>query len=213
MYLYNPAAPKRIKHYIPQVKMIAIFRDPVERLYSRYTHLARENRQPTPQFASALDRKSIWWQRNDLIQEGFYYTHLKRYFEQFNRNQIKVFLYDDLSSNPKRLLADLYRFLQVDVSFAPEVSIRYNQSGRIKNRIVESLIGQDNIVRKYCPHLADTAKSSLFMQRFVMNMRKRNLEKPHLDPELRTRLIEQVYRREIMKFQDLIQRDLSRWLH
>src|SRR5690606_26127042 len=83
MYLYMPEAPQRIKYYVPEVKLIAVFRQPAERLYSRYLHLARENRLPSRDFKDALDKTSIWWQRNDLVKEGFYYKHLSRYFYLF----------------------------------------------------------------------------------------------------------------------------------
>ena len=34
--LYSPKAPERIKHYIPDVKLIIILRNPVDRAYSAF---------------------------------------------------------------------------------------------------------------------------------------------------------------------------------
>ena len=45
-YLYNSQAPERIRHYVPQAKLIAILRNPVDRAYSRFLHLVREDREP-----------------------------------------------------------------------------------------------------------------------------------------------------------------------
>ena len=39
IYLSSPKAPERIKHYLPDVKLIAILRDPSERAFSSYMHL------------------------------------------------------------------------------------------------------------------------------------------------------------------------------
>ena len=36
LYLYSPKAPERIRHYIPDAKLIAVLRDPVERAYSHF---------------------------------------------------------------------------------------------------------------------------------------------------------------------------------
>ena len=42
LYLYSPEAPAKIKQYIPQVKLIAILRNPIDRAYSGYCHLVRD---------------------------------------------------------------------------------------------------------------------------------------------------------------------------
>ena len=74
-----------IKDYIPKAKIIAILRNPTERLYSRYLHLARDNRlsEIDPIEEGLKNKSSVWWKRNDLIQEGFYYKNLKPYFRAF----------------------------------------------------------------------------------------------------------------------------------
>jgi hypothetical protein len=36
IYLVHPTAPQRIRHYVPDAKLIAILRDPAERAYSNY---------------------------------------------------------------------------------------------------------------------------------------------------------------------------------
>ena len=54
MYLYSPQAPSRIKHYIPKVKLIAIFRNPVDRAYSTFSYLTLQGREPLSEFSQAL---------------------------------------------------------------------------------------------------------------------------------------------------------------
>jgi hypothetical protein len=49
-------------------------------------------------------------------------------------------------------------------------------------------------------------------QRLVNNLRSQNLVKPpQLLPEVREQLIQE-YREDVLRLQDLIQRDLSKWL-
>jgi hypothetical protein len=45
IYLYAPQAAERIHHYIPNAKLIAVLRDPVDRAYSAYRHLVRDGRE------------------------------------------------------------------------------------------------------------------------------------------------------------------------
>jgi len=216
MYQYMPNAVDNIRKHIPDVKLIAIFRNPADRLYSRYLHLVRENRPPTANFTDCFDRKSLWWQKNDLIQEGFYYTHMSRYFNEFKPGNIKVILYEDLIQKPIGLLQDIFNFLDVDDSFVPDMSVRYNVSGRVKNKYVDLVIGQQSLVRRslewLSPALIRGARDNSLLQKIVTTLRKHNLERVPLLPAVRKRLIEEVYKDEILKFSMLIQRDLGHWI-
>ncbi|MGB0429098.1 MAG: sulfotransferase family protein [Bacteroidia bacterium] len=216
MYLYNNDAPKNIKKRLPNVKLIAILRQPVERLYSRYMHLARESREPTAHFEDALDKDSIWWQRNDLVTEGFYGTYLERYFQLFDANQIKVYLYDELRQNENDLLKDLFRFINVDPNFAPHTGETFNKSGKIKNRKLDLLIGQNSIlvkgINKLSPNLVQKIKASEGLKRTVNRLRNKNLEKAPLSKALKAQMTNAIYKDEILKLQKLINKDLSHWL-
>ena len=216
MYLYSPKAAENIKKRLPNVKLIAILRNPVDRLYSRYMHLVRENRQPTDHFEDALNRNTIWWKRNDLVQEGFYHTHLKTYFDLFEDAQVRVYFYEDFRSNPQEVIKDIYQFIGVDGSYVPDFSTEYNVSGRIKNKAFDSLIGQQSILKstlaKVSPQLVTWVQSQSSIKKWVSKFRKMNVEKAPLSDSTRSKLIEQVYQSEIKELQQLVRRDLSGWL-
>lgn len=55
-----------------------------------------------------------------------YGEQLERYYATFNPDQIKVFLYEDLVQQPVHVLQECYRFLGVDDSFVPDMTIRPN---------------------------------------------------------------------------------------
>ncbi|MFY0598784.1 MAG: sulfotransferase [Cyclobacteriaceae bacterium] len=216
MYLYSPAAAHRIKELLPNTKIIAILRDPVDRLYSRFMHLARENRVPSENFEDALDRESIWWKRNDLVQEGFYHQHLSAYYELFDDKQIRVYLYDDLRKEPLKVIQDIYSFIGVDAAFTPDFSAEYNVSGRIQNRLLDRLIGQNSMIKsgikKLSPALSNLLSNSEKIKKYVNRLRTANIRKEPLQPAIRRQLIDQVYSQEINALQDLLQVNLSNWL-
>lgn len=216
MYLYNEDAPEAIKSTIPDVKLVVILRNPVDRLHSRYMHLLRENRQPAEDYKEVLDQDSIWWERNDLVREGFYNTYLQRYFQLFPPSQLRVYLYEDLQSNPTALMKDLYEFIGVDTDFQPHVSRQYNASGRIKNKNIDQLIGQNSVAKawmnKCAPGLVKELKNSGWVKDRLLKLRKANLEKSPMPASTREQLIEKIYAPEITGLQQLIQRDLSHWL-
>lgn len=216
MYLYGKKAPSKIKAHVPDAKLIAILRQPTDRLYSRFLHLCRDGAQPTEHFEDALNRDNIWWERNDLVQEGFYYTHLKRYFERFDRSQIKVFLYEDLRKDPEQLMKDLFAFIGVDPAFRPSLETEYNVSGKPKNPLVDALIGSNSILirtaKALAPGVVSKLKSSPAAQKRLTDLRKKNLDRTPPSSETRKRFLDEVYGTEIDKLGQLLDRDLSHWM-
>ena len=68
---------------------------------------------------------SSW--RRPYLRVGFYGAQLARYFDLFDRQQIMIRLYEDLAADPVSLLHDVIAFLDVDPSFAPDISTRHNE--------------------------------------------------------------------------------------
>ncbi|MFT7031787.1 MAG: hypothetical protein ACJA2S_000283 [Cyclobacteriaceae bacterium] len=214
MYLYSKKAALNIKERIPNVKLIAILRQPTDRLYSRYLHLARENRTPTSSIEDALDKQSIWWKRNDLIQEGFYHAHLKKYYALFPKEQIHVVLYDDFRTNPEAIIKEIYQFIGVDSSYSPSMNTEFNVSGFVANKKLDNIIGQNSMVKswitKASPALTRYMSGNKMIKSWVNQMRNKNLKRPPLSKTLKIQ-INEIYRSEIDKLQNLISKDLSHW--
>ncbi len=216
IYLHNEMAPSQIYKCIPNVKLIVILRQPVERLYSRFLHLASEDRAPTPNFLDALDNNSIWWKRDDLVSEGFYYTNLKRYFDLFPAEHFKILFYEDFSTNPKHVMKEIYKFLNVSTHFEPDTSVTYNELGFVKNKYLDIIFGKNSPLKKniekIAPHFYDMMRQNNSIRKFVNKLRKFNLDKPPLDSDLKRKMTEILYKEEILKLQKLVGRDLSSWL-
>lgn len=207
LYLYSPKAPARIKNYIPDVKLIAILRNPVDRAYSGYMMHLGLGWETTSDFTQALQEEEMRirnnWGWGHYVNVGFYYLQLKRYFDTFNPDQIKVYLYDDLKANPIAMLQNIFQFLNVDESFIPDITIRHNISGIPKNNFLATLIKS---VKPLNPIL-----KQLFPSDLRQNIKNKILTKPQLSIDVRKQLIE-VYREDILNLQNLIHRDLSKWL-
>lgn len=218
-YLHSEKAPERIRRYVPQTKLVAVLRDPAERAYSSFMYKVRDGREPLLDFEEALEAeneriRNNWgpaWRYKSL---GFYHEQLSRYYETFGREQIKVYLYENLNDDPLGVLEDLYGFLGVDGSFVPNVSVRYNASGVPKNERLHTLhhflLGQNLVKSALKPFFPKGMRYHLLMK-FVDALRNRNLVKPPLPEKTRRRLVEE-YREDILKLQELIGQDLSGWL-
>ena len=67
---------------------------------------------------------------------GFYGEQLSRFYKQFSPEQLKVFLYEDLETEPKRVVREIYEFIGVDAAFEPDTKTRHNISGVPQNKLM-----------------------------------------------------------------------------
>ncbi len=212
-YLYVPQAPKRIKNYIPNAKLIAILRDPVERAYSNFLHAVSEELEPLNDFMQAMEAEEErirhnWSYRWHYKQKGFYSVQIKRYYDLFDRDQIRFYLYDDFITSPMSVMQDIFRFLGVNDTFVPNTSQKHNVSRLPKNKVLDKLCRQPNSMKSILkPFLPSRLRQQVKTNLINLNLQK----KPQLLPEVRKQFIEE-YREDILRLQELIQRDLSRWL-
>src|SRR6185436_5212968 len=98
--------------------------------YSHFLSRKRDRRERLS-FREGLDaeeqRIADGWSHNwSYRRRGFYAALLKPYFELFSREQLKIYLYEDYVRDPVGLMQDLFRFLNVDDTFVPDMSVRHN---------------------------------------------------------------------------------------
>jgi hypothetical protein len=209
-YLYSPEAPALIKRSIPDAKIIAVLRNPADRAYSNFLHLVQVGREPAASFAEALQAEDgrmrdkwgpDWYYR----QKGFYHDQVNRYFDTFGRDQVRIWLYEDLRDDPSGMMRDVFAFLDVDHTFVPNMSTEHNPSGVPRSQ------GLYTWARKL------TARNPVLVDRFVParlrgQLKSRILVKPPpFPPEVRRQLTHS-YREDVLRLQELIGRDLSPWL-
>ncbi len=212
-YIYDEQAPERIYRHVPHAKLIAILRNPADRAYSAYTMLMRDGRETIRDFSQALAAEDgrvdanwepLWHYR----RMGYYSAQLKRYFDRFDPAQIRVVVYDDFNTRPGDVMRDLFRFLEVDDQFEPDVSTRLNVSLVPKHPGYQQLISGKNPVKS----IAKTLLPAGLRWRVKEGLLAPNLTRPApLAPEVRRELVE-TFRPDILDLQDLIGRDLSHWL-
>jgi sulfotransferase family protein len=118
------AAPQRMREMIPDVKLIYIVRNPVERAYSHYSfNMQYDSIIP---FADAASRD------NSIIETGMYTNHINRYLEQFPANQLLVVLADDLKRDPSKVLSQVQSFLEVpERDLVAGAAVTSNKSGSV----------------------------------------------------------------------------------
>ncbi len=211
LYLYYPRAAERIHHYLPDAKMIAILRQPAERAYSQFLMMKREGLE-TLDFDEVLSAEehriaNHWGTRWHYRRRGFYSLQLKPYLGLFKRAQIRIYLYDDYIANPLGLIQDIFRFVQVDDTFVPDMSTRHNESKIPRNNALNLYLTHPRVTKNILKHLIP---SNIYLPA-KERINKFNQTK-EAAPEDVLRALTEEYHEDIIKLQDIIQRDLSHWL-
>lgn len=117
-YLWSREAHERIRASLPEVRMIAVIRDPVERAYSNWTHLWSDGLEPEADFLTACRLEAArvaagwapFWRYTELGRYGEQLAHL---YSVFPAEQVLVLRYRDLLDDPERSLDAVCRFLGV----------------------------------------------------------------------------------------------------
>lgn len=212
LYLYSEKAALQIHHHSPDVKLIAILRNPIDQAFSHFLYAQRQMLEPLDDFMSALlaqkERKRERWQ--PLFQYSRfprYYEQLRRYYEVFSENQVKIYTYDEFEHSPRSVLSDIYSFIGVDQGFQSDLSFRPNLGGIPRNRFLQDLIMQPHLLTRLAGWLVPEE-----MKRRVRDaVSARNLVKPPFPEDAKIHLQKELHD-EILKLQDLLKRDLSAWL-
>ncbi len=121
-YLESSKAASRIHRHLPDVKLVFILRNPVERAFSNYLW-SRMNGLETEDFTTALDleheREGAYeskWRHvrpHSYYSRGLYAGLLKPYFALFAKQAILVLRFEDILVCPDRLTRRLHEFLGV----------------------------------------------------------------------------------------------------
>jgi hypothetical protein len=220
-YLYFPHASERIRQSVPDARLIAILRNPVDRAYSKYRQLRRDGAEPLISFEQALIAEASRMQQNwspawFYIDRGLYYRQLKRYYDLFDGGQIHIILYEDFANNPKETLERMFAFLGVDTGFCPNISHKYNVS--TEKSVPRSMYLYDLITR---PNWFSTLVRDLLSAKSLNRIKpvarrviagdERNREVALMTDETR-QMLRRIFYADIRQLQNLIGRDLSSWL-
>ena len=130
-YLFHPLAPKRVAKLIPDVKLIVILRNPVDRAYSQYQHNLRLKRE-TLSFDEAIKMEekrldadyrrinenannetfSLWF--HSYLSMGRYVEQLVEWDKYFSKEQILILNTDELSQCPQKILKEVFSHLGLE---------------------------------------------------------------------------------------------------
>lgn len=129
-YMFHPHAPRRIAEALPDVKIVAMVRDPVERAFSAYKHelargfesepldraLALEDERITPELERMLDDpgyQSAVYRHQAYRRRGHYAEQLQRFVDLLGHDRVHVVQSELFFTQPEQEYARLLAFLDL----------------------------------------------------------------------------------------------------
>jgi hypothetical protein len=221
--LMLPYVPERVARWFPDARLIAILRDPADRVFSHWW-MRRCNGLERRSLDDALDRNAAAidagrtfegaggpdaWKRHledphgsapVYLEFGSYAGQLERWLARFPRDRIRIVLFEDLARNPVGVLEDLYAFVGVDPSAPAAKRTVYNAAPSRISRLAHEA-DRRLAVSRGLPRAVRRAAAGLLAGRGAP---------PRLDSDTRRRLVAR-YEADVRALEALLDRDLSSW--
>lgn len=218
-YIALEGTAQRIYDFNPEMKIIAVLRNPADRVFSQYNFYRQKGRQEdvgilkaieqeNEDFNAPLEYNSSFRSENNrpkaYVRQGFYARLLQVYFDVFPKEQIKVFLYEDLKKHPQQLAKETFEFLGVDTSFEPDMGQKHNVTKIAKNK------GFDRLLKRSASGISKVMgqKVANAMTAPLVNMNSKPIA-PMTDAERLA--LYNIYKDDIEALESLINKDLSAW--
>ena len=139
-----------------------------------------------------------------LVQIGLYGEQVKRYFQLFDNNNIKYFIYDDLKNNPKETMKELFNFLEIKSDIDIDFSKKHNASIVPRNILIRYIFNffRSNFhLRDNIPVFLRKAIKKLF---FVSNSKDKLLKSDY-------KYLAHYFANDIKNLENFLNIDLAKW--
>lgn len=207
-YFYDPRSAERVWNFGEDIKIVALLRDPVARAYSNHLHEVIKHHIPHLSFEEGLLGNPAY------IDQGRYYTHLKRWFQTFDSKQILVLVAEEISVDPAAAAARLYDFVGVDSGFVSNVT---NEARNTSDRarlpaLRRTLRNSGDLMRRIgleeqLVRMKSTAPMARLLRMNSINVRT---EIPPMTESIRRKLTE-IFAPEMVALAGLLKREEFPW--
>lgn len=206
-YLYYETHDK-IKHELGLVKIVVILRNPVEKAYSQYMHMVRDQREGLSFYDALLaedERKKNGW--SDIwryAESSLYSDRLNAFIDSFGRENVHVIIFDDFIKNPNNEVRKLFLFLGVNQNITVNTQSAYNRTGEARSIVIAEILGNKsrlkNIVKSLIP-------SSLRIKMRLKIMDINTKEKRGMDKASKNYLMK-YFKEDMLNLENILDRKL-----
>lgn len=154
LYYHEESLPEIMKMN-PQMRLVVMLREPVERAFSSHQYMCARGLEPVPDFLEAVghedERKAAGW------HHIWHYTSMSRYadslealYDAFPRSQVGVWFYDDLNRDYEATVGEILRFIGAppvkgEAAGVPRVNISGQPRFALVFRAIKWVTGNERV--------------------------------------------------------------------
>lgn len=202
--------PARIRGAYPDVKLVLTLRNPIDRAHSQFWKNYRQGRERADSLGEAVQQElaserdhtetAMCWVYNNR-----YSIHLERWFECFDRDQVRVLIFEEWIQEPEATLDEVCKFLGVEpLGSWSRSDERRNVGGTPR------FVGLNRLYQDY---LQGTALGTILQRSrvtHVLDALNSSEGYPDLSAPERE-LLTDVFQPEVEAVEELLERDLDVW--
>lgn len=197
-------APARIREAYPDIRVVFTLRNPVTRGYSQFWKNVRQGREQADSYREALQAELDGGRKPEShpycwIYRNRYSVHLNRWLELFDREQVRIFIFEEWTARPRECLPEIAAHLGADAGYEFDRGETELNRGRVpRSRIVARLLKW----MKNTPNLRPV--------RLALRKLNERSGYPEMDPSTRE-LAEEIFAPEREAVEDLLGRRIAVW--
>ncbi len=226
-YLFSSVAFGNMHKYDPKSKVILTLRNPVEFIQSYHQLNLSLLREDEHNLARAWDLQDARRQGRNIPKSarqaelllygevGKFGQYVERLFEIFPREQVKIFLFDDLRADTRGVYEQTLSFLEVPSdgrSQFPQINANFENRSQLLAKLFHP---PQPVYRFFMKTISlfgvDFMKKVSLVYNRIERLNTTRASRTNLDPALRARMLEH-FGPDIEKLAGLLGRDLSTWL-
>ncbi|RJX18278.1 MAG: hypothetical protein C4575_11000 [Desulforudis sp.] len=221
-YLFDKFSAKLIYKFNKEAKIIAILRNPSTMAFSYWQYMKLIGNE-SKSFMDAISPQERvyrhsdkfknecvnWWASYLYVERALYYEQIRRYYEIFNPEQIKIFIYEEFFKEKELSCRDCYQFLNVEDNFKP-VFTRKNMGGSIRFKCIRSILNTENaIIRNITKKIIPIKARNIIKDKLISFNTNENDKKIMNNEE--KKILNDLFQKDIYNLEKLLNRKIDTW--
>lgn len=219
-YMTDHRVPQRIYQEIPDVKLIVLLRNPIDRAFSHYKMAVRrswENQSFKETIKRKLQASVLEYERsfpNKIDQKGYlvlgeYYRIIIKYLQVFPQEQVLFLFTENLAKEPHVTLKKIMNFLNVDDQFQPpNLHIKYHVGGTKTKIPIDTVDLQKNWLIRQIRKILPYKYRTVYWRRFLFWFKTSNIVADSTDVQMSIetrKLLAKFYQDDVRNLNSIIE--------
>jgi len=213
IYLWDPEAARLIHRIVPHARIVMILRDPIERAYSQYLMVMKYSGRKSSFYDELMkdykNHEKVFGIPQLYVELGMYYEQVKRYFDIFGREQVKVIIFEEFVQHPEQTVNEVLAFLGVNYTVRA-ISEEYNPYSVPRSSLALSIFVflyriPDRNVKLF--KIVTTLLPRSLIELLPEKMLFKRKQKPKIEPKS-VKFLQEIYRDDVIRLESLLGRSL-----